>query len=161
MIESFSPTKLWPEAIATTTYVTNCLQTKSLKYKTPLDTLSLHTNFISTHSLPPKIFGCIVYVHLSKQNCTKLEPRAVKCVFVGYGTHQKGYRCYDPLTNHMYTTMDCEFQEDSYYCHHLRCQGEYTKDDLSWLIGNTDHKEQGDNATETAFETIVLPLSQP
>ena len=69
---------------------------KAFNYKTPLDTLSLHSKIPPTHSLPPRIFGCVVYVHLPKQNLTMLEPRAVKFVFVGYGVHQKGCRCFDP-----------------------------------------------------------------
>lgn len=100
-------------------------------------------------------------MHLSKQNRTKLEPRAVKCVLVGYGTHQKGYRCFDPLTRHMYVTMDCDFQEDSYY-YHLSRQGEKQEnDDLSGLTGNTGQIEQEDTGTETATETNVQPQPLP
>ena len=47
--------------------------------------------------LPPRVFGCVVYVHLKKGDRNKLQPRAVKCVFVGYGVHQKDYRCFDPV----------------------------------------------------------------
>lgn len=101
MIESSTPIKLWPEAIATAPYITNRLPTKSLQHKTPLDVLSQFTNSLSIHFLPPKIFGCVAYVHLSKKDRSKLEPRAVKCVFFGYGANQKGYRCFNPLTNHM------------------------------------------------------------
>ncbi|XP_057529974.1 uncharacterized protein LOC130808527 [Amaranthus tricolor] len=75
----------------------------------------------------------------------KLEPKAVKCVFVGYGRHQKGYRCYDPQTQKVYTTMDCEFIEHDFYYHYPRCQGEKEDDDLRWLISpvlsNLDPKE--------------------
>ncbi|CAO2841169.1 unnamed protein product [Amaranthus hypochondriacus] len=161
MIESSVPTSFWPEAIATANYVTNRLPTKSLSHKTPLETLTLYTDSLSLHNLPPKIFGCVVYVHLPKQSRTKLEPRAVKCVFVGYGTNQKGYRCFDPLTRHMYVTLDCDFNEETYY-YHLRCQGEKVSDDLSWLIVNPDNIERDDTVVETTTEAHVQsPQPQP
>ena len=84
MMESYVPKKHWPNAIATANYVTNRLPTSSHEHKTPLDTLSTHTFVPPTHSLPPRIFGCTVYVHLPKRNRNKLKPRAFKCVFVGY-----------------------------------------------------------------------------
>ena len=62
-----------------------------------------------SHNLPPQVFSCVVYVHLKKWDRNKLQPRAVKCVFVGYGVHKKGYRCFDPVHDKMYTTMDCDF----------------------------------------------------
>ena len=109
MLESQVPTHLWPEAIATANYFSNILPTKSLHYHTPLDTLQTPYPIPSSHSLPPRIFGCIVFVHCPQWVRNKLEPRVVKCVFVGYGRHQKGYKCYDPLTRKVYTTMDCDF----------------------------------------------------
>uniref|UniRef100_A0A803LY61 Retroviral polymerase SH3-like domain-containing protein n=1 Tax=Chenopodium quinoa TaxID=63459 RepID=A0A803LY61_CHEQI len=82
----------------------------------------------------------------------KLAPRAVRCVFVGYGINQKGYRCFDPVTNRLYTTMDCDFVETEYYYHHLRSQGEGLVEDLSWLtypeLVDPDPKEQVGKATE-------------
>lgn len=36
-------------------------------------------------------------------------------MFLGYGTHQKGYRCYHPPTRRMYITMDVTFLESEYY----------------------------------------------
>ena len=39
LIESHTPASFWPEAVATTTYLTNRLPSKPLKYKTPLKTL--------------------------------------------------------------------------------------------------------------------------
>ena len=36
-----------------------------------------------------RIFGCLAYAY---QNKGKLEPRAVKCVFLGYPEGTKGYR---------------------------------------------------------------------
>lgn len=73
------------------------------------------------------------YVHLSKLNRNKLEPRVVKCVFFGYDTNQKRYRCFDSVHNKMYTTIDYYFFDTSYFNHHIQSQGEYTSDDLSWF----------------------------
>ena len=86
MIESCVPAYYWPEAISTANYLTNRLPTKSLHFSTPLAALNKYTNVPTIHSLPPRVFGCVVYVHLPKRERNKLEPRAVKCVFVGYGT---------------------------------------------------------------------------
>ena len=43
----------------------------------------------------------------------------------------KGYQCFDPVHNKMYTTMDCEFFEESYYFSKLGPQGESVSNDLS------------------------------
>ena len=36
-----------------------------------------------------RVFGCSAFVH---QNSDKLEPRSLKCVFIGYSEGVKGYR---------------------------------------------------------------------
>ena len=159
MFESHVPASYWPEAISTANYLSNRLPTKSLEFRTPLATLESFHPIPSSHSLPPRIFGCVVYVHLPKRDRTKLEPRAAKCVFLGYGVGQKGYRCFDPLHNKLYTTMDCDFFEHSYFFTQPRSQGESTSEDLSWLIylltNGRDPKEQIDDTTVTVTETTV------
>ena len=162
LIESHALTSFWPEASATATYLTNYLPSKPLKYKTPFETLGSFVSLPSSHSLPPRIFGCVVYVHLSKQNRTKLEPRVIKCVSLGYEVNQKGYRCFDPLQNQMYTTMNCDFFEQSYYYTQAGPQGDTVSDDLSWLIHpimiDSDPKEHVGETTDVASEVIVSPL---
>ena len=105
LIKSHSAASFWLEALAIATYLTNLLSSKPLNYKTLLSTLG---SFVSLPSLIPFLlvfFGYIAYVYLLKQIKTKLEPRAIKCVFLGYGVNQKGYLCFYPLYNRMYTTM--------------------------------------------------------
>ena len=171
MFEAYVLTHFWPEAVATATYLTNRLPTKALHFKTPLETLHTHTTIPSSHSLPPRVFDCVVYVHLPKQARNKLEPRAVKCVFIGYGVNQKGYRCFDPIHNKLYTTMDRDFFESSYYYPQLSPQGEtMSGDDLSWLTYSItinldpviyhDPTEQVGNLTAVATEDIVHPPLQ-
>jgi hypothetical protein len=84
MFEAHVPAHFWPEAIATATYLTNHLPIISLHFKTLLETLQTHRT-IPSYSLLPRVFDCFVYVHLPKQAWNKLEPRTVKCVFLGYG----------------------------------------------------------------------------
>lgn len=57
------------------------------------------------------MFGCATFVHINTLNLGKLEPRAQKCVFVGYATNQKLYKCFDPITKKKIVTMDVTFFE--------------------------------------------------
>ena len=115
LIESHSLASFWPEALATATYLTNCLPSKPLNYKTLHATLGSFVSLPSSHSLPLCVFRCTTYVYLPKQTRKKLEPLAIMCICLGYGVNQKGCKCFDPLHNWMYTTMDCDFFEQSYY----------------------------------------------
>lgn len=40
-----------------------------------------------------KSFGCVAYAHVDNG---KLEPTAIKCIFVGYQPSVKGYKLWDP-----------------------------------------------------------------
>jgi hypothetical protein len=65
--------------------------------------------------LSPKNFGCVAYDHIQKIHSSKLEPCATKCVFLGLGINQKGYKCYDPIKKKWYVTQDVTFVEDEYF----------------------------------------------
>nr|GEU62943.1 retrovirus-related Pol polyprotein from transposon TNT 1-94 [Tanacetum cinerariifolium] len=58
-----------------------------------------------------RVFGCPVYVHVNEG---KLVPRAVKCIFLGYGSGVKGYRvwCLDPKYRKIIHSRDVTFNED-------------------------------------------------
>ena len=49
-----------------------------------------------------KTFGCEAFVHINKENRTKLEAKSKKCSFIGYGVNDFGYRFYD-YENHKIT----------------------------------------------------------
>ena len=87
------------EVVLTSTYVKNRIPSRVLGRKSPLKTLSqLYPNIQSSFNLAPQVFGCTSFVHIHNHNRGKLDPRALKCVFVGYSSTQKGYKCYHPPT---------------------------------------------------------------
>jgi hypothetical protein len=42
-----------------------------------------------------KTFGCEAFVHIDKENRTKLEEKSKKCTFIGYGVNDFGYHLWD------------------------------------------------------------------
>lgn len=101
----------WTYVVTTAVYLINRMPSKVLEFKTPLQTFSTFVPLPTIQMLPPRVFGCVAFVHLHKNQRTKLDPCVVRCLFLGYGVHQKGYRCYDPITRHIYVTMDITFLE--------------------------------------------------
>ncbi|MCO5589071.1 hypothetical protein L7F22_043036 [Adiantum nelumboides] len=60
-----------------------------------------------------KVFGCTAYVHVPNELRMKLDPKANKCVFIGYSDEQKGYKCYSPVTHQVRVSRDVVFDEMS------------------------------------------------
>jgi hypothetical protein len=65
--------------------------------------------------VPPKVFGCTCFVHDYRNSVGKLDPRAIKCIFVGYSPTQKGYRCWSPIERRFFVSMDVTFREKEPY----------------------------------------------
>ncbi|RVX04964.1 Retrovirus-related Pol polyprotein from transposon TNT 1-94 [Vitis vinifera] len=118
------PKLFWGQAVLTAAYLINRMPSRVLKFQTPCQTLLKSfptTRLIST--IPPKIFGCSVFVHINQQHRSKLDPRSLKCIFLGYSSNQKGYKCYSPVTRKFYNSMDVTFFETQPY---------YPKNDIQW-----------------------------
>jgi len=103
------------EAVRSTVYLINQTPSSMLNFRRPLDVLSDHCILPSIVSLPPHIFGCVIYVHLHPHQRTKLEERALKCVFVGYGSTQKGYCAYHSPSKKFYISLDVTSSEHNFF----------------------------------------------
>ena len=62
-------------------------------------------------TLPPKLFGCMAFVHIYDHHHSKLDLKATKCLFLGYPPTQTGYKCYSPITRKFYVNLDVTFFE--------------------------------------------------
>lgn len=100
--------KLWAEAVNTAVYILNRTGTSTEKNKTPFELW--HNKEASVDSF--HIFGSEVYVHVPKQKRHKLDAKANKCIFVGYGENVKGIRVYNPGTNKVDVARDVRFLVD-------------------------------------------------
>ena len=125
MFSTNVPKLFWGEAVITAAYLINRMPSRVLKFQTPCQTLLKSfptTRLISI--VPPKIFGCSVFVHINQQHRSKLDPRSLKCIFLGYSANKKGYKCYSPVTRKFYNSMDVTFFETQPYYPKIDIQGE-------------------------------------
>ncbi|KAK2971692.1 hypothetical protein RJ640_007730 [Escallonia rubra] len=76
------------------------------------------------NSSNPKVFGCVSFIHVHSSGRSKLDPRAVKGVFIRYSPTQKGYKCYNPTTRKTYVSADVTFVEEESYFSSPYLQGE-------------------------------------
>ena len=83
-----------------------------LENSTPIDSLQRFFPHVSLKTnLVPRVFGGVCFVANHKPSHDKLDPRALRCIFIGYSSTQKGYRCYYPPTCRFFVTKDATFDE--------------------------------------------------
>lgn len=106
LFQSQLPPIFWGECVLTEVYLINRLPSPLLSNKSLFELL---------YHCPPsfhhlKVFGCLCYatvVHPTQ----KFDPRAKRCIFVGYPTGHKGYKLYDMETTQFFVSHDVKFCE--------------------------------------------------
>jgi hypothetical protein len=101
------PNYFWVEAVATVVYIMNRTPTAVVHGMTPEEKFTGKKLDVSHF----KVFGCIAYVHVLDEKRSKLDPKAEKCIFIGYSLEQKGYRCFNPSTQKLQVSRDVVFDE--------------------------------------------------
>ncbi|GKV10014.1 hypothetical protein SLEP1_g21439 [Rubroshorea leprosula] len=91
LISSSCPERFWGEATLTVVYLVNRIPSSVLDNQSPYECLH---GILPTYNLL-KVFGCACFVLLPPHEHNKLDPRAQLCYFLGYGITQKGYCCWD------------------------------------------------------------------
>ncbi|GJR50420.1 retrotransposon protein, putative, ty1-copia subclass [Tanacetum coccineum] len=109
MSQTTLPKSFWDYALETVARILNMVPTKKVE-KTPYEVW---------HGQAPKlsylkVWGCEALVKrdtLTKPD--KLEPRSIKCIFVGYPKETIGYSFYYPPENKVLVARNAEFLENS------------------------------------------------
>ena len=93
----------------TTAHVINRLPQARLEFISPFQKL-WNTKPTVSHF---RVFGCVCYVFVPNHLCSKFDKKAVRCIFVGYDSQRKGWRCYNPMNGRCYTSRNVIFDEAS------------------------------------------------
>ena len=142
--DSQLPKRFWAEALATATYVRNRSPTKSVAGMTPFEAWSGKKPNVNNL----RIFGCISYAHVPKDERKKLDSKARECIFLGYGTEVKGYRLLDLSSRKIVYSRDVVFDENNF-----RRIDESTSETTSSQV-ETDRVEIGDE--ECSDENVMV-----
>ncbi|BBH03624.1 hypothetical protein Prudu_014548 [Prunus dulcis] len=157
------PKSYW--GVLTAAYLINRMPSQVLKFQTPLQVFTAACSPSTVNHLPPRVFGCISFVHLHHSG--KLDPHSLKCIFLGYSATQKGYKCYHPPSKKFFVTRDVTFHEDHAYFSLLSSetslQGEnISSEDKSYGVPmfelekiETNESEKNDNGRED--NSLTLP----
>jgi hypothetical protein len=99
--------ELWEEAVSASCHLVNRSPSSMLDDKTPHKVWSGKKP--SLQHL--RVFGCDAYVHVPKENRSKLDKKAEKCIFIGYKDGVKGYKLWNPRTQKIVYSRDVVFRE--------------------------------------------------
>ncbi|KAL5733960.1 hypothetical protein ACOSP7_031821 [Xanthoceras sorbifolium] len=105
------PKMLWAEAVNTAAYLINHGPSVPLDGGIPEEVWSGKEVNIS-HL---RVFGCISYVHIDSAERSKFDAKSNKCVFVGYGGDEFGYRFWDYENRKIIRSRDVIFNENLMY----------------------------------------------
>lgn len=102
------PRSFWGEALSTVVHVLNLTPCVPLDFNVP-DKVWLGKEVSYDHL---RVFGCKAFVHIPKDERSKLDVKTRQCVFIGYGQDEFGYRFYDPVQKKLVRSRDVVFIED-------------------------------------------------
>ena len=101
---------LWGEALLTACHVHNRIPSRNFKVS-PYELWKGRKPNLGYL----RVWGCLAFYRVTDPKRTKLEPRVIKSVFVGYAENSKAYRLLDLDSNVIVESKDVEFIEDKFY----------------------------------------------
>ncbi|KAL8092162.1 hypothetical protein AgCh_034456 [Apium graveolens] len=118
------PKMFWPDAVSTAAYLINRGPSSPLGFKIPEE--EWQEKEVNLSHL--RVFGCVSYVRVKDSDRDKLNPKAKKCIFIGYGSDDMGYHFWDELTKKVVKSRDVTFNENAVYKDKLVVDSEFTKE---------------------------------
>ena len=107
LIHVHMPPPYWAEALSMATYLLNRRPSSAIQNDIPFSLL---------YGSPPdysllRVFGCLCYSNMTATARHKLAPRPTACVFLGYPSSHKDYRCLDLSTRRIIISRHVVFDE--------------------------------------------------
>jgi len=149
LFQSNMPKAYWCYAATHAIHIINRLPTAVLNNKCPYEIL---------YKKPPtflnlKVFGTLCFASTLDNNRTKLDPRARKCVFLGFKTGIKGYVLLDTLSREIFITRNVIFYENIFpfkaveQC--IQTNGDHH--DSDFLLKEGDHSPNNSKDLQQTF----------
>ena len=100
----------WAEALSTATYHLNHHPCKTIGAQTPFQRLL---------GAPPtldhlRVFGCLCFPNQAATAPHKPAARSTACIFLGYPSDHRGYRCFDLASRRVITSRHVTFDEHAF-----------------------------------------------
>ncbi|GAA0184935.1 hypothetical protein LIER_32223 [Lithospermum erythrorhizon] len=110
MFQGDLPLRFWGKCILGAMHLINRTPSGVLHNKTPIEVL--------TGKVPAfdhlRIFGSLCFAHDQRSKGNKFAPRSRKCIFLGYPSHQKGWKLYDIDSRKFFVSRDVQFHESEF-----------------------------------------------
>jgi hypothetical protein len=110
LFHAHTPLTMWVEAFSTATYIINRLPTLVLQNASPYEVLYGNSPSYSLF----RTFGCLCYPYLRDYVSHKLAPKTTLCVFIGYSSTHKGFRCLNRTTQRVFISRHVIFDETNF-----------------------------------------------
>ena len=104
------PKHFWADVVSTACFFINRMSSSVLNWATPFQTLFPHK---SLFPIEPRVFRCTSFVRDVRLHVSKLNPKSLKCIFLGYSRVQKGYRCYCPSLQRYLVSANVTFLKNT------------------------------------------------
>ena len=129
-----------------------------MKNRSPTRFLGFKTPFEALYGFKPavnhlRVFGSKAFSHVPKANRKKLDPKAVKCIFVGYGTKFKAYKLFDPSNHIVFASIDVIFHEQENECNK---DNNYEKLHILFEVEDNNAKAREKNSEQQKHEEKYL-----
>jgi hypothetical protein len=141
------------EAASTACHLVNCSPSTAIGKKTPTDVW-----FGSPYDYSQwRVFGFTAYAHVDNG---KLEPRAIKCIFLGYGSGVKAYKLWNPEAHKAFYSRNVVFNESIMFTSDLSTSA--TNQNSESISVEVEHIDDDDvAATPSTRNSSPLKHSSP
>jgi len=123
------PLQFWVDVVDTAVYLINKGPSSSWDGGIPEEAWTgkkVNYSFLKT-------FGYEAFVHINKENRTKLEAKSKKSTFIGYGVNDFGYRLYDYENHKIIRSRDVIFNEKVLYKNQLQ-EKKQEKENIEYTV---------------------------